>query len=135
MKIAIFCNTLSFRRGAERLLLNILDNAPKDFEVTIFTRDYNKKTAFEGFEKFKIVKFTGLSDLLKIKKFDLLFSWLAFPNYLFGAIVKRFNKNNKNTKLVWYSGGAYLPNRLEPKLKDWPKKIISDWAIKHVDKI
>lgn len=135
MKIALFCNTISFRRGGERLLLDVLNNLPKDLDITIFTRDYGKSKAFPGFEKFKIRKFSGILDLLKIEKFDVLFSWLSFPNYSFAGIVKRFNKNNKSSKLIWYSGGAYLPNREEPKLRDFPKKLFSDWGVKQVDKI
>lgn len=135
MKLAIFCNTISIRRGAERLLLDVLNNFPKNLDITIFTRDYGRKTAFKRFENYNVIKFSNFFDLLKIKKFDVLLSWIPFPNYLFASIVKTFNKNNKNAKHIWYSGGAYLPNRKKPKIKDFTKKILSDWAIKKTDEI
>jgi len=135
MKIAIFHNNLSLRRGAERLLLDVLEYFPKEWEITIFTRKYDKITAFPEFENLNIIEFKGFIDLLKLEKFDVLFSWLPFPNYFFGTFTKIFNKKNKDSFHIWYSGGAFLPNREKPKLSKLPFKWMSDWAIKNIDKV
>ncbi len=115
--------------------MDVLENFPKDWKITIYTRKYEKKTAFPEFKNLNIVVFKGFLDLLKLEKFDILFSWLPFPNYFFGAFVKKFNKNNKNSPHIWYSGGAFLPNRENPPISKLPFKLISDWSIKKVDKV
>jgi glycosyltransferase involved in cell wall biosynthesis len=135
MKIAIFHNNLSLRRGAERLLLDILEYFPKEWDITILTRKYDKVTAFPEFQNLNIQVFRGFRDLLNLEKFDILFSWLPFPNYFFGAFTKRFNKRNKKSTHIWYSGGAFLPNREKPKFAKIPLKWMSDWAIKNTKKV